>query len=225
MTDPTSRHMQRYRQRAIDDPSDARLSSPVFHRNGPPLIAALAPWLAGRSGPVVEIGAGTGQHASAFRLAFPALDWRASDPDPLHRASIHAWSAAHGLPHAPALALDAENAWADQSEVAGLGPLAAVVAINVIHIAPFRVAEGIVAGAGKALAHGGLLIFYGPFKENGEHTGDGNRAFDAGLRAENLDWGVRDIADIGALARSAGLGFAALVAMPANNRTLIFRKS
>jgi hypothetical protein len=96
--------------------------------------------------------------------------------------------------------------------------------MNVIHIAPFAVAEGIVRGAGRALAPEGLLVFYGPFRENGAHTGDGNRRFDEGLRAENPAWGLRDVDEISDMARAAGLEPAALIAMPANNRLVIFRR-
>ena len=222
---PTSPHTARYRGRVSDDPADARLHSPVFLRNSPPLLVALAPWFAGRTGPVVEIGSGTGQHAAAFRLGFPGLDWIASDPDADHRASAVAWAAAAGLAARPVLDIDAATDWAGAREVAALGPLAGVVSMNVIHIAPFAVAEGIVRGAGRALSPGGLLVFYGPFVENGLHTGEGNRLFDAGLRAENPDWGLRDTGAIRELAEAAGLAFAALVGMPANNRLLIFRKA
>jgi len=222
---PTTPHAARYRSRFNDDLSDARLHSPVFLRNGPPLLVALAPWFAGRSGPVVEIGAGTGQHAAAFRLGFPSLDWIASDPDPGHRASVASWARAAGLPDRPVLDLDAATDWAGTPDIAALGPLSAVVSMNVIHIAPIAVAEGIVRGAGRALTPQGLLVFYGPFREHGAHTGEGNRRFDEGLRAENPDWGLRDLNDIGAMAQAAGLCPAALVAMPANNRLVIFRRA
>ena len=222
---PTTPHMARYRNRLTDDPSDERLFSPVFLRNSPPLLVTFAPWIDGRRGPVLEIGSGTGQHAGAFALAFPGLDWIASDPDPGHRASVRAWARELKLPDRGPLDLDAMSDWAAREDIRALGPLTAVVSMNVIHIAPFAVAEGIVRGAGVALAPQGLLAFYGPFRENGRHTGDGNRAFDEGLRAENPEWGVRDTGEIGELARAAGLDYAATIAMPANNRLLIFRKS
>jgi SAM-dependent methyltransferase len=222
---PTTPHSARYRGRVSDDPADVRLHAAVFQRNSPPLLVALAPWLSGRAGPVLEIGAGTGQHAAAFRLAFPALDWIASDPDPDHRASIAAWAEALGLPPRPVLDIDAAGDWGSDGDIASLGPLAAVVSMNVIHIAPFEVAEGLVRGAGQALAPHGLLVFYGPFREHGRHTGEGNRRFDEGLRAENPAWGVRDTAEISDLAAAAGLSPAAIVSMPANNRLLIFRRA
>lgn len=222
---PSSAHAARYRVRAGDDPADARLVSPVFERNAPPLLVALAPWFAGRTGAVVEIGSGTGQHATAFRLGFPALDWVASDPDPAHRASCDGWAAHVGLPPRPALDLDAGGEWWSHTTVRDRAPLSAVVSINVIHIAPIHVAHGIVAGAGHRLASQGLLVFYGPFREGGRYIGEGNRRFDRGLRAENPDWGLRDVEDITEIARTAaGLEPAARIPMPANNLLAIFRR-
>ncbi|MCG6904839.1 MAG: class I SAM-dependent methyltransferase [Rhodobacter sp.] len=225
MAAPTSTHVAKYHAGNVPAAADGRLFSDVFLRNSPPLIAALAPLLAGRCGTVLEIGAGTGQHAGACALAFPSLTWQASDPDATHRASVSAWAAHLRLASPPPIALDAASDWATLPEITGIAPLTAVVAMNVIHIAPFAVAEGIVAGAGKSLAQGGLLIFYGPFKVHGAHIGDGNAGFDAGLRADNTEWGLRDVAEIEALARPAGLEFAALQAMPANNRLFVLRKT
>ncbi|MDH5797006.1 MAG: class I SAM-dependent methyltransferase [Paracoccaceae bacterium] len=216
--------MAQYRQGSEQGFEDGRLFAPTFPRNSPPLISELAPWLNGRKGTVLEIGAGTGQHATAFALAFRGLDWWPSDPDPLHRASVEAWQKALGAPLRPAFDLDAATDWAALPEVEALAPLAAVLSMNVIHIAPFEVATGIVLGAGKALAQDGILILYGPFKENGAHTGAGNEAFDARLRSENPDWGIRDSTEIAALADQAGLRQVAFVSMPANNRLIIFQK-
>ena len=89
MTKPTSKHMSRYRQDA--GTNDGRLTAPTFLRNSPPMIATLAPYFLNKTGPVLEIGAGTGQHAAAFALAFPNLTWWPSDPDELHRISAIAF--------------------------------------------------------------------------------------------------------------------------------------
>lgn len=221
---PGSPHTSRYRPGVHGDSPDGRLRSPVFDRNCPPIIAELARWLTGRTGPVLEIGAGTGQHATAFSLAFPDLDWWPSDPDPDHRRSIAAWAAELRAPGLGPLDVDAASDWARQPDVKALGPLNAVVSLNVIHIAPIDVARGIVRGASTCLGRDGLLMFYGPFRIGGTHTGPGNLAFDAGLRAEDPEWGVRDVDDISAMAEKAGLRRAALVPMPSDNRFLIFRK-
>lgn len=197
--------------------------SPACDENKAPILAVLTPLFADRRH-VLEIGAGTGQQAAACALAFPDLAWIPSDPDPEHRRSIAAWQEALRAPEQPVLDLDASGDWPALAPVAALGPLDAVISMNVVHIAPVTVAEGIVAGAGRALAPGGLLILYGPFVVNGRMIGPGNAAFDARLRAENPEWGLRDTADIEALGEASGLSFAALQAMPANNRLLILRK-
>ena len=196
--------------------------SAVFERNAPPIIDALAPRLAGREGRALEIGSGTGQHVIAFSRAFPDLRWTPSDPDPLHRQSIDAWRAHEGAATARALALDAAGDWA--GAVAPIAPLELVISLNVIHIAPIAVARGIVNGAGTVLAPGGLLAFYGPFREGGRHTGEGNALFDSRLRADNPEWGLRDVDEITEMAAEAGLARRDLISMPANNRLLLFEK-
>jgi hypothetical protein len=109
----------------------------------------------------------------------------------------------------------------------GSGPtnLQAVFCANVIHIAPWRVAEGLFGGAGRYLRAGGRLFLYGPFKRGGEHTAPSNAAFDKSLRSQNGEWGVRDIDDLRKLAASAGLRLIESVEMPANNLTLVFERS
>ncbi len=207
------------------DADDERLDAPAFHRNVHPMSAVLQRWLAGRSGDVLEIGSGTGQHVIAFAKAMPALTWWPSDPNPRHLKSIAAWSAQSGLANvAPPFALDAANP-AESLGGEGRPPvrtLTAIVSMNVIHIAPWRVCEGILRIAGLHLAPGGLLFLYGPFKRGGRHTAPSNEAFDASLRHENPEWGVRDVADVEKEAGGRGLGLAEIAEMPANNLTLVF---
>ncbi|MEM0946811.1 MAG: DUF938 domain-containing protein [Pseudomonadota bacterium] len=188
------------------------------------MVARLAPLLLDQSGPVLEIGAGTGQHAAAFALAFPNLDWWPSDPEPQHRASILAWQSALRAPRRAPLTVDAAADWAAMDTVTRLGPLTAVLTMNVIHIAPFSVAEGLFRGAAQCLAPNGLLLFYGPFHEGGQPTGPGNASFDRELRSRNPVWGIRDIAELATTARSFGFAEPEVVEMPSDNRLLIFRR-
>ena len=199
--------------------ADGRLFSPSAERNAQPIVEALGPLLAGASGTVLEVGAGTGQHVAALAAAFPGLDWQPSEAYEAFLDSILAWVGETDLPnlHAP-IRLDAAEPWPD------LGPLGGVMAINVIHIAPWAVAEGIVRGAEAALAPGAPLIFYGPFKEGGQHTGEGNARFDAALRAENPTWGVRDLDELSATAIRAGFAGPDVTPMPANNRLVCYRR-
>ncbi len=194
----------------------ARQVAPAAARNRDPILAVLRGVLPA-AGTVLEVASGTGEHTAHFAAALPGLTFQPSDPDPSRRASIDAWCA--GLPNVrKALALDAtDSAWP--------GSLAAVLCFNMIHIAPWAAAEGLVRGAGAALGQGGLLVLYGPFRRNGAHTAPSNAAFDADLRARNPAWGVRDLEAVAALAAGAGLAPPAVTEMPANNLTVIFRKT
>jgi len=206
--------------------TDGRLRSPSFERNFAPIRDALRPYLEGAEGTVLEIGSGTGQHIAHWAGEFPRLRWVPSDIHARHHASIAAWSAALGCANlAPPLFLDAAADWPNDPPVRALGNLAAILSCNVIHIAPWAVAEGIIGGAAQVLASGGMLILYGPFSEGGQHTGPGNASFDAGLRAENPDWGVRDLDDVSALSAAAGFGPAQITRMPSNNLTVAFAKA
>jgi len=102
--------------------------------------------------------------------------------------------------------------------------LIAIFCANVVHIAPWRVSEGLLGGAARHLRPDGRLFLYGPFRRNGKHTAPSNEAFDASLRASDPEWGVRDVEELGALADRAGLKVGEIVGMPANNLILIFHR-
>ncbi|MHA1530151.1 MAG: DUF938 domain-containing protein [Alphaproteobacteria bacterium] len=205
--------------------ADGRLRSPSFERNFAPISDALRPYLEGRDGTVLEIGSGTGQHIAHWAGEFPGFTWVPSDIDERHHASITAWGAVRGCANlAQPLFLDAAADWAGDPAVRTLGALSAVLSCNVLHIAPWAVARGIVAGAARSLAPGGSLILYGPFSEGGRHSGEGNASFDASLRAENPDWGVRDLDEVASLAAAAGLDPARITRMPSNNLVVAFSR-
>jgi hypothetical protein len=109
----------------------------------------------------------------------------------------------------------------------GSGPpeLLAVFCANVIHIAPWRVAEGLFAGAAKYLRPDGRLYLYGPFKRDGKHTALSNAVFDTSLRERDAEWGIRDIGELSTLADRVGLALIETVEMPANNMVLVFARS
>jgi len=219
----STQHIPRYSQKNVESASDGRLFAPSYDRNYPPIRDALGPLLAGRRGTVLEIGSGTGQHIASLAADFPDLGWVPSDIFPEHMASIAAWRAIAGVPNLAApVRVDGAANWAASPEVRALGPLAAVLAVNVIHIAPWAVAGGIVAGAARLLGPGGWLIFYGPLRRGGRHTAPSNAAFDAALRADNPDWGVRDLDEVGRLAGEAGFGAPKVTEMPANNLLVAF---
>ena len=155
-----------------------------------------------------------------FAKALPGLIWQPSDRDPDALASIAAHGADAGLPNL--LAPQRLDATAPQWPVT---QAEAIVCINMIHIAPWAACAGLMAGAERLLPAGGLLYLYGPYKVDGRHTADSNRAFDEDLRARNPAWGVRDLDAVAALASDHGLGLVETVAMPANNLSVLFRRA
>ena len=204
---------------------DGRLDAAAFHRNHQPIWAGLARLLAGD---VLEAGSGTGQHMVHFASQRPDLVWWPSDLNDNHLASIAAWRRHAGLSNiADARRIDLSDPnWAAAFQAEG-GPqrLTAIFCANVIHIAPWSVAEGLFTGAGKVLSPDGLLVLYGPFKRDGKHTAVSNAVFDTSLREGNPDWGVRDITDLEALAARNGLALRETVEMPANNMMLVFART
>ena len=213
---------------------DGRLDAAAFHRNHQPIWAVLERLVAGKSGDVVEAGSGTGQHVVHFASHTPDITWWPSDLNEQHLKSINAWRAHSGLSNIrPPLRIDlSDPAWCPEmrdggqgSLLAAPGQLLAVFCANVVHIAPWRVAEGLFAGAGRYLRADGRLVLYGPFKRDGQHTAISNAVFDTSLRDNNPEWGVRDIADLEKLAATAGLVLTETVKMPANNLILAFGRN
>jgi SAM-dependent methyltransferase len=198
--------------------ADAAKSAPAAGRNREPILGVLRDVLP-RPGFVLEIASGTGEHAVWYSTALPDLTWQPTDRDPDALSSIAAWRATAGLANLlPPLVLDAA------SDIWPVTRADAVVSINMIHIAPWSAAQGLVAGAARVLSADGLLFLYGPFRENGAHTSPGNAAFDADLRARDPSWGIRDLDEVAALAERFGFKAPERIAMPANNLSLVFRR-
>jgi hypothetical protein len=207
---------------------DGRLDAAAFHRNHEPIWAVLQKFLAGKSGNVAEVGGGTGQHVVHFAKHTPDIIWWPSDLNERHLKSIEAWRAHTGLSNIrPPLRIDlTDPAWCPaMHDSSGPAELLAVFCANVIHIAPWRVAEGLFAGAGRYLRSDGRLFLYGPFKRDGKHTAMSNAVFDTSLREQDADWGVRDIVDLEKLAAGVGLALVETVQLPANNMILVFGRS
>ena len=200
-------------------PSDARRYAPSAARNRDPIREILIPKLP-QQGLVLEIASGSGEHTAHLASASSVtLTFQPSDPEAENRASIDAWRAVCGLANIrPAVALDAASA---------IWPIVradVIVCINMIHIAPWQAAEGLIRGAARTLNQGGYLYLYGPYRRDGQHTSPGNAAFDESLRAENSQWGIRDLEAVIALTTAAGLSAPEIISMPANNLSLFFHR-
>ncbi|MGO9133147.1 MAG: DUF938 domain-containing protein [Methylovirgula sp.] len=199
--------------------ADARRNAPAALRNRDLILDTLRRQLPPQ-GLILEVASGSGQHCIRFAEGLPQHVLQPSDPDAAARASIDAWAEDSLLPNIrKALDIDA---------TAPTWPIAnadAVICINMIHIAPWRASCGLIAGAARLLPNDGPLYLYGPFKRDGRHTAASNEAFDASLRGDNPDWGVRDLETVASVATEAGFAAPLIIEMPANNLSLVFRKT
>ena len=192
--------------------------APATLRNREPIRRVLAEELE-PAGFLLEIAAGTGEHAVFLSREFPEWQWQPTDPDPAALASIAAWRDDKGAPNLlPPMLLDAASkSWdVDTAD--------AVLCVNMVHISPPEATEGLFAGATGILKCEAPLLIYGPFIENGVETAASNLDFDASLKARNPDWGLRDITWMDELAKANGMRRTARHEMPANNLTLVYRK-
>lgn len=193
--------------------------APACERNRAPILDVLRVELAGATR-VLEIGSGTGQHAAWFAPRLPHLAWVATDvADAL--PGIRAWLAGVAAPSPPeVLELDTtQRPWPD------VGPVDAAFSANTAHIMPVGAVEAMFAGLGGRLPPGAPFCLYGPFAVGGRHTGPGNEAFDASLRARDPAMGVRDLGWLEDVARDAGFDRERVYPMPADNRLVVWRKN
>ena len=217
-----SRPIAQYGMRS-PEPGDC-LDAPAFHRNHEPIWLVLSPFLQGRSGHVLELGSGTGQHAAEFARRAPHLVWWPSDCDETWLRSVAAWRAHAQLANLkPPLRIDIERSEWELCPTE-CAEFTAIVCINVLHIAPWSVSQGLMAGAARHLSADGRLFVYGPFMRAGRHTAPSNAAFDLSLKRHNPEWGLRDVADLAALANCCKLALLELTLMPANNLVLTFER-
>jgi hypothetical protein len=197
---------------------DRRRSAPAALRNREPIAEVLAHWLP-KSGLVLEIASGTGEHVTFFAERFPELEWQPTDlhPDALH--SIEAWRKAAGLTKVrEPLVLDASTTdWPVERADA-------VLSINMVHISPWASALGLLGGAAQMLPSGGPLILYGPWLGDRISTVQSNLDFDADLRRRNPEWGLRKVEDFAAAGEERGFSLIETRPMPANNLMLLLRR-
>jgi cyclopropane fatty-acyl-phospholipid synthase-like methyltransferase len=198
---------------------DRRLFSPATARNREPILKVMQRVFPAQ-GRVLEIASGSGEHAMFVTRAMPGLAWQPSDPGAEARASIADWIAHDGLANVQA-PLDIDVRAADWGVSA---PFDAVVAINMIHYAPWEATPALFAGAARLLRAGGTVFLYGPYKRGGKHTAPSNEAFEAWLKDRDPSFGVRDLGEVQAEARRHGFSLREIVEMPANNLSVVFAR-
>ena len=199
--------------------ANERRSAPAALRNREPIAEVLAEWLP-KSGKVLEVASGTGEHATWFAGRFPNLDWQPSDTHPNALTSISAWRDFAGLSNVlEAVVIDASS---DDWPVVSAD---AVLNINMAHISPWAASLGLIAGAARILPAGGPLILYGPWLKDDIETVASNLAFDADLKARDPEWGLRRVEDFASAAAGNGFALTDWRRMPANNLMMLFQRS
>ena len=201
-----------------DSPPGEQRHAPATMRNRDAIVAVLKDILPA-SGLVLEVASGTGEHIVYFGRTFPDLSFQPSDPDPACCESIAAWTKREVMANVlPPLQLDA------QAREWDVPKLAAILCINMVHISPWESSIGLFKKAGALLDPGAPLYLYGPYLRADVETAPGNLAFERSLKSRDLRWGLRDVADMDALAMQNGFVRESLTEMPANNISLVYRK-
>jgi hypothetical protein len=205
--------------------SNTKQYAPATQRNREVILEVLLEVLPAK-GTILEIASGTGEHAVFFAPRLKPRRWLPSDPSPLARDSVAAWMEDAGCDNLDSpIEIDASMPiWVVETTAKPQTPITAMVNINMIHISPWLSCLGLMAGANRILTAGGILYMYGPYKINGQHTAPSNEAFDASLRSQNPEWGIRDLDQVIAAAKAENLNFLKTVQMPANNLSVIFEK-
>ncbi len=191
--------------------------APAADRNKLPILEVLEAELP-KSGTVLEIASGSGQHAAFFAGHLPGVVWQPSDRDPAALASIDEYVTDTALPNLKRpLAVDVlALPWP-------VDAVSAVVCINMIHISPWAATLALLEGARALLGQGAPLVLYGPYVIDGDFGADSNVAFDQRLRGENPEWGVRELRQVEREANAVGLHLSRVVPRPANNHVVVFR--
>jgi len=193
--------------------------SAAAERNAEPILKVLRRVLPAE-GTVLEIASGTGQHVVYFAAALPALTWQPTDADPEMEKSIAASVGGADIGNVKAaLQLDVrEKPWP-------VSEADALVCINLIHISPWAATVALFDGGQDTLSANDVLFLYGPYRRDYRHTAPSNEAFDASLRSRDPAWGVRDLEEVTKCAEAAGFVLEEVVAMPANNFSVIYRNA
>ena len=191
--------------------------SAACERNRNPILAVLRAHFSDRRH-VLEIGSGTGQHAVHFAEALPQLIWQTSDRAE-NLPGMQRWLAEAALPNTPApLAVDVTaDAWPRDS-------FDAVFSANTLHIMSWAAVEALFTALPNVTTADAKLAIYGPFNYGGTYTSASNAEFDASLKALAPHMGIRDFEAVDALAHAAGFALIDDVAMPANNRILVWQR-
>lgn len=206
----------------MNENTDVRLDYPATGRNQEVILDVLKEALP-KSGAVLEVASGSGQHITYFAQQIPQLKWQPSDIEAAARASIDAWRNEMGVTDAVLTPIDLD-ASVDIWSLGHIKDLNAIMSINMIHISAWEACLGLLKNASRVLPAGGVLYLYGPFKVGGFHIAPSNAEFDLSLQSQNPSWGVRNLDDVAEEALKQNFQLMKTIRMPANNFSVIFHK-
>lgn len=216
--------MRRPRQLSLPDSTDlsggVKRHAPSAARNMEPIAAVLTRHLPA-TGQILEIASGTGQHICNYSIRFPGLKWQPSDMNPDNIATITAWAESSGATNLhPPIILDATSqGWSKQ-----WGEQDAILLINLLHLISNPETEALLDEVNRALAPGGRFMLYGPFRRGSAFASDGDKAFDAALRAQDPLIGYKDIEMIATRLADTGLSILDRIEMPASNIMMVAQR-
>ena len=204
---------------------DHRLFFPATKKNRK-FIGDVLSKIIDKSGYILEIGSGSGEHGIIFQKRFPEIIFQTSDPIALHRKSIRSWINYEELNTKMPKPLDINveiKPWKIPEDLKLL--LQGIITINMIHVASWNCTKSLFQESGRLLNNRQFLMLYGPFKIANEHTSKSNALFDKSLKIQNIDWGVRDLDQVNLEGKKNGFILEELINMPANNFSVIYRKA
>lgn len=202
----------------FDGTGEAKRHAPATARNRDAIASVIGKYLP-KTGTILEIASGTGEHLVHFARTFPQLLWQPSDYDQAGLASINAWASDSGLDNIlPPIRIDAASTDWPIEQADG------ILCINMIHISPWEATMGLISGSASRLSKGAPLYLYGPYIQKGVPTVESNLAFDRSLRDRNAAWGLRSVEDVVEYAKQKGIMLQAIREMPSNNLSLVFSK-
>jgi len=203
---------------------DNRLFFPATKKNGK-CIGDVISIIKEKSGSILEIGSGSGEHGVRFQKRFPEIIWQTSDPKLIHRKSISSWIRYEELDKRMPQPLEIDvkiTPWGIPSDL-GMS-LQGIISINMIHIASWNCTKSLFKESGKLLKKGQFLMLYGPFKIDNKFTSQSNFLFDQSLKTQNNIWGIRDLEEVSGEGVKNSFLKENIFEMPANNFSVIFRK-
>ena len=192
--------------------------SPSCERNQDVVLQTLKTPLRPKDKSVLEIGSGTGQHAVYFGKHIPHITWQTADVKENH-AGINMWLEEAGLENvlSPLRYRIVQDSWPTlHADV--------VFNANVVHIISESLVEKLINDLGENMQNGQRVIFYGPFKYEGQYTSPSNADFDVWLKDIDPSRGIRDIERIESLMKQQMFNLVKDIPMPAHNQFLIFEK-